>query len=219
MYALKESQEELMDWFDPFLRGVKNDFIEKTPPVRWSILQYGDREPIHDVVLDDFPPKNTEYKTFYLGSDAKLSSKPVEANAIHSCDAKTEAGLTYDIKFDKDTRILGLPKAHIFMSCPDHDDWTVFVRIRKLDKNGKVLQHLQVPRERAWAASIDEIKPEDQSGVILHQGSFGVLRASHRAIDRSRSIHENFPFHHHDREEKSTASLAFVKQQLTVGNS
>jgi hypothetical protein len=36
---------------------------------------------------------------------------------------------------------------------------------------------------------------------MFHVGSLGILRASRRAIDAEKSIHENYPFHPHDRDE------------------
>jgi hypothetical protein len=36
---------------------------------------------------------------------------------------------------------------------------------------------------------------------MFHVSSLGVLRASRRRIDESRSIHENYPFHSHDIDE------------------
>jgi uncharacterized protein len=38
--------------------------------------------------------------------------------------------------------------------------------------------------------------------VILYKGPTGVLHASHHAIVESRSMHPNWPFHPHGREEK-----------------
>jgi len=42
------------------------------------------------------------------------------------------------------------------------------------------------------------------ASLNLHLGSLGILRASHRAFDSSRSIHPQFPYHPHDKEEKIT---------------
>ena len=40
------------------------------------------------------------------------------------------------------------------------------------------------------------------SDLILYPGPVGMLRASHREIDRSKSMHEQYPYHPHDRELK-----------------
>lgn len=118
-----------------------------------------------------------------------------------------EDAVRFTIKFDKMTRLIGIPKAYVHMSCPDYDDFCTFVQLRKLDANGKTLLHMTVPRSHAHAPSIDEIKPEDRTGLILWYGSFGMLKASHRTVDPSvKSWHENVPWHPHDKEEKGALS-------------
>ena len=49
---------------------------------------------------------------------------------------------------------------------------------------------------------MDDLKEDEKTGLVLHPGSHGVLRASHRYIDHSKDLHEQFPWHPHDREEK-----------------
>lgn len=84
------------------------------------------------------------------------------------------------------------------MSCDALDDLVVFVQLRKLDKNGKELSQLQFPLARAPVKSIDDMKESERQSLTLHNGSIGVLRASQRKIDASRSLHPQFPFHPHD---------------------
>lgn len=74
----------------------------------------------------------------------------------------------------------------------------MFVQLRKLDRNGKELSQLQFPLERAPVKSIDDMKDSERQSLSLHNGSIGVLRASQRKIDHSKSLHEQFPFHPHD---------------------
>jgi hypothetical protein len=52
--------------------------------------------------------------------------------------------------------------------------------------------------------TIEVIPENERASLNLHLGSVGALRASHRAFDPERSIHEQFPFHPHDKEEKIT---------------
>lgn len=42
----------------------------------------------------------------------------------------------------------------------------------------------------------------DMSASSLHNGAVGILRASQRKIDPSRSIHPQYPFHPHDEVQK-----------------
>jgi hypothetical protein len=90
------------------------------------------------------------------------------------------------------------------MSCPTHNDMNVFIILRKRDQNGKLLMHLCFPFHAVPTGikSIEEIPDKDRQSTNLHLGSVGVLRASHRRFIPEKSIHEQFPFHPHDREEK-----------------
>jgi predicted acyl esterase len=63
--------------------------------------------------------------------------------------------------------------------------------------------------------SIDEISDKQQSSTNLHLGSVGILRASHRAIDEEKSIHPQFPFHPHTRQEKVPAG-EIVKLEIGI---
>jgi hypothetical protein len=80
----------------------------------------------------------------------------------------------------------------------------VFIILRKRDKDGKLLMHLCFPFDAVPTGikTIEEIPEKDQQSTNLHLGSVGVLRASHRRFLPEKSIHEQFPFHPHDREEK-----------------
>ena len=40
---------------------------------------------------------------------------------------------------------MGLPKAVLYMSCPDFDDLVVYVLIRKLDSQGKPMIGINIP--------------------------------------------------------------------------
>lgn len=50
---------------------------------------------------------------------------------------------------------------------------------------------------------------------MFHVGSLGILRASRRHIDESRSIHENYAFHPHDRDEYLTPG-EIVKLEIGI---
>ncbi|KAH8729134.1 Alpha/Beta hydrolase protein [Phaeosphaeriaceae sp. PMI808] len=203
LYVVKHSHEELQNFFDKYLKEVDNNW-EKTPKVRWSTLQFGDREAIDDIELADYPVPDTQYREFNLSSSG-LQEPPVtnsEVVSYNSEDCKSFADFKYTFK--QKSRLIGLPKAVLYMSCPSHDDLNVFLILRKRDKNGKLLMHLTFP----FAAipqqykSIDDIPEKEQQSLNLHLGSVGVLRASHRRFIPEKSIHKQFPFHPHDIEEK-----------------
>jgi len=202
LYSVPESTTELSLFFDRYLREQDNGW-EKTPKVRWSALQFGDREAIDDVVLEDFPAPTTDYKELFLGNDKLLSPSHSLTTQHISYDSEDRHSFTeFNYTFAKPARLIGLPKAVLYMSCEEHDDFTVFVILRKKDKNGKDLMHLNLPFHATPVKSIAQIPESEQASLNLHLGSVGILRASHREIDESKSIHLQFPFHPHKRQDK-----------------
>ncbi|KAH7384874.1 Alpha/Beta hydrolase protein [Cadophora sp. MPI-SDFR-AT-0126] len=202
LYSIPHAMEELTTFFDFYLKGKKNDWL-KTPKVRWSALQFGDREAIDDIPLEDFPVPGTEYREFFLQNNNKLLSQPQSSPSTLSYNSEQHTSFVEFIHtFPTKARLIGLPKAILYMSCPSRDDFTVFVILRKKDRDGKDLMHLNFPFSATPIKSIDEIPEKDRASLNLHLGSNGIMRASHRAIDSEKSIHPQFPFHPHTKQEK-----------------
>lgn len=101
------------------------------------------------------------------------------------------------------------------MSCDAHDDFTYFIILRKMDGSRKDLMHLNFPFDATPVNSIDEIPESEQAGLNLHLGSVGILRASHREVDESKSIHPQFPFHPHKRQDKISPGT-MVKLEIGI---
>lgn len=220
LYSCPENQDELRKFFDHYLKGIQNDW-KSTPRVRWTSLNFGDRPAIEDIEYPDYPVPSTDYRTFHLSAGVNGSrtgqltvEKPATPSKLsyNSEDGNSFAGFTYT--FTQRSRLIGIPKAYLHMSCDAHDDMNVFIILRKLDRDGKELMHLCFPIERTPYKSISDIPQKEQSSLNLHMGSVGVLRASHRKINRSRSWHENAPFHPHDEEQKITPSQVI---ELEIG--
>ncbi|GAA5875196.1 hypothetical protein JCM8547_005548 [Rhodosporidiobolus lusitaniae] len=204
LYCVPESHEELLRFFDHYLLGKENGFVENTPKVRWALLQGGDRNAMENITIDDFPLPNTDYRDLFLSTDGKLAESSPSTPSFVSYISRGEGKgvVSFDIKFDQPTQLVGIPKAIVYMSTPDHDDMNVYVTLKKLDKDGKPLMHMTIPRSRALAPSQAEIAEKDRTSLLLHPGSLGVLRASHRHIDPSKNVHPNWPWHPHTFEEK-----------------
>ncbi|KAI7220073.1 alpha/beta-hydrolase [Hortaea werneckii] len=201
LYCQPDADEELRRFFDRYLRDESNGW-EKTPKVRWSALQFGNREAIHDIQYSDFPVPQTQYRELYLDNGELSDSSPKNTSVVQydSEDGKSYASFSYT--FEKRSRLLGLPKAVLHMSCLEHNDMSVFVILRKKDRDGNLLMHLAFPFDAMSYKTIEDIPEKERQSLNLHLGSTGVLRASHRAFDEKRSVHEQFPFHPHDKEEK-----------------
>lgn len=204
LWGNEQAKDELFAFFDYHLKGVENGW-EKTPKVRMSILRFGNKVPqaIENIIEEDFPPPRTEYKKFYLGSDQRLLLGEQEKNASSvSYLSTSDESVTFTYTFPETTRIMGMPKAVLYMSCPDHDDMDVYVMIQKLDKQGNQMKNLNIPWKGLPIKSFDEFKPEQETEVVLYKGPVGILRASHRAIDEEKSMHPHWPYHPHEMEEK-----------------
>jgi predicted acyl esterase len=205
LWSVQESIDELASFFDRYLKDQKNDW-DKTPRVRMASLTYGDKEAIYPIVEEDFPIPRTEYRTLYLGKDSDLSPTVPSETSIASYNAVSGtspvASAQFTMKFDKPTRLMGLPKAVLYMSCPDFDDMVVYVLIRKLDSQGKPMININIPWSAAPYEKVADIPESDYSNLMIYYGPTGVLRASHRKIDALKSIHSQYPFHTHDKVEK-----------------
>ncbi|KAH6209133.1 hypothetical protein HBI15_155430 [Parastagonospora nodorum] len=207
LWVVQESIDELASFFDRYLKNENNDW-EKTPRVRMASLTYGDKEAIYPIIEEDFPLPRTEYRTLYLGAQDNLqlsvpdSTSTVSYNAVSGTQPVAHA--KFNLRFDKATRLMGLPKAVLYMSCKDFDDMVVYVLIRKLDAQGNPMISINIPWSAAPYKMAADIPESDYSNLMIYYGPTGVLRASHRKIDASKSIHPQYPFHPHDELEKIT---------------
>lgn len=204
LWRNQQAKEELQSFFDHFLKGEENDW-PKTPRVRMAVLRFGSKEPqsYENIVEDDFPLPRTQYRQAYLGPNNKIVlDQPLGLDSSLSYDSQSDDHLEFTYMFEETIQLIGIPKAVLYMSCPDHDDLDVYVTIEKLDKDGKQIKNLNIPWGGIPANSFEDIKPDEETEVIAYKGPSGILRASHRAIDENKSMHPHWPFHPHDREEK-----------------
>lgn len=205
LWVVKESRDELASFFSKFLKGEDNGW-EKTPRVRMASLNYGDASPEYPIVVDNFPLPNTEYRELFFTEERTLASQAPSRGATFSYDSESGrypvdfVGFTYT--FSEKTRVMGLPKAVLHMSCDDLDDMIVYVLIRKLDREGKEMINVNIPLSDAPYSKVAYIPPEEYSNLTIYYGPTGILRASHRKVDHSRSIHPQYPFHTHSEVQK-----------------
>jgi predicted acyl esterase len=204
LWGNPNSVDELLTFFDRYLKGIDNGW-ESTPRVRLSLLRFGDADPIENISVADFPLPDTDYQQLYLAPGQKLQSESASDGtplsiSYDSTDSSSYASFTH--KFASRTTLAGIPKAVLYMSCPNADDMDVYVILRKLSSSGEPLLSLNIPWKNIPPNSIAEIPQEKRTEVILYTGAIGMLRASHRKIDSSKSMHENWPYHPHDQLEK-----------------
>ncbi|KAK1634222.1 galactose-binding domain-like protein [Colletotrichum phormii] len=149
-----------------------------------SLLRFGQKIPqaTENIVEEDFPPARTQYKQLFLSTEETLipDAAPQEMASV-SYDSESSGNVSFTHTFTETTRIMGLPKAVLYMSCPDHDDMDVYVMIQKLDSNGKQMKNLNNPWKVIPVNSFEEFAREQETEVVLYKGPVGILRASHRA--------------------------------------
>ncbi|KAH6854054.1 Alpha/Beta hydrolase protein [Chaetomium sp. MPI-CAGE-AT-0009] len=201
LWGNPQAKSELFQFFDRYLKGEDNGW-EKTPKVRMAILKFGTSDPIENLVVDDFPLPQTEYKHLYLQPNGLLADASPKEASFASYNSESADSLAFKHTFPRKTRIIGIPKAVLYMSCDDYDDMDVYVLIEKLDKTGKPMMNLNIPWKGIPVTSFDEFTAQQSTEVVLYKGPVGILRASHRAFDAEKSMHPNWPFHPHEREEK-----------------
>ncbi|KAJ5370510.1 uncharacterized protein N7496_006602 [Penicillium cataractarum] len=214
LYCNKEMDAELHQFFDRYLIGIENDW-EKTPQVRWTSLQFGDRNPRENLVYDNFPIPQTDYRELFLHENTLIQEPASSASSLSYNSEDPQNFAEFSFTFTDASRLIGLPKATLYMSCKEHDDMCVYVIIRKKGRDGTPLMHLNFPREVTPVQRIADIKPEQRTSTTLFLGPTGQLRASHRNYDLSKSIHPQFPFHPHDTEDKVTPG-EIVKLEIGI---
>jgi hypothetical protein len=78
----------------------------------------------------------------------------------------------------------------------------IYVLIRKLDKQGKEMINVNIPLSAAPYSKVEDIPQDEYSNLTIYYGPTGILRASHRQVDQSKSIHPQYPFHTHSEVQK-----------------
>jgi predicted acyl esterase len=172
--------EDLKRFFDRYLKGIRNGW-ELTSRVRIEVMDAYDCDFQVNRPEKEFPLARTQYTKLYLdASRAALSFSPVADTSRASYDAN-EGSTTFDIRFEEDTEITGLIKAHLWVEAEGHDEMDLFLTVQKLDENGELL-------------------PTSVLGEP-HPGAWGKLRVSHRALDSDLST-DYQPVQSHRAEEK-----------------
>ena len=199
-----QAKEELFMFMNHYLKGIDNDWLQ-TPKVRMAVLRFGESDAIANKLVKDFPIPETDYQKFYLRSDSTMSntkSSTVE-NGTMSYDGQT-GSLSFKHTFEEKTQIVGMPKAILHMSCKEYDDMDIYLILRKLSVTGEEMWNLNIPWSAVPVKKIADIPDPKRTEVLLYKGPTGILRASNRKIDTSKSMHENWPYYTHDEVQKIT---------------
>ncbi|SNX87812.1 related to acyl esterases [Melanopsichium pennsylvanicum] len=213
-----QHQDELVRFFDRYLKDIPNGW-EETPKVRYQLLEYGPQSnPKHVpyVPAEDFPPKEMREVQAYLGHDGLLSETKTDTIGSLSYDSGDAASvISFTWKPEHDVGVVGLPRIKFFTSNDTEQDFTVYIALRKLDSNGKLLFQYCWPLEDLQAVASAQGKPVPQSyDEVLDMntskciGPTGQIRASRRKVRAPKAGDEEdnlslpgWPYHPHDEEQ------------------
>ncbi|KAH8673357.1 X-Pro dipeptidyl-peptidase C-terminal non-catalytic domain-containing protein [Xylariales sp. PMI_506] len=195
--------DELQRFFDRFVKGNDNGWERDIPPVRLSLIGFDGSlaKTITERPEQEYPLARQKLVTYYL--DAATNSLRHES---HHLTASTD----FTLYIDKHTEIAGYSKVILWMSCAEKDDMDVVVQLRKIDKSGKLLEHLNYP----CPVPCEEVSNTNVAKIL---GTEGHLRASHAvSIDESRARGNGQEvFYAHDRREP-IAPGAVTRLEMTL---
>lgn len=192
-------EEDLRAFFDHYLHGLDNGW-EDTPAVRVSVLDPGGEDDV-DRPMATFPPPDSERRRLYLdASTGGLDFDPSTDSASARYASDDSAGrVEFTHRFTEDTELIGFPSVHLRMEAVEADDADVFVVLQKLDEDGALLVSRTVPftdpdvleqTRKAFEAGVPEVR------ILFHEGPWGSVRASHRALEPESSTAEDPVFRH-----------------------
>ena len=205
----RSANDDLQKLFDRYLRGRENGW-ESTPRVRHSLLGYNSPSVVHRAETT-YPPNYVQHTTLFLDCKTRTLQHH-EPTASHSTkylsDSWNDDGAHFSHKFSIYTELIGFSKLKLNMSCDDTDDMDVYVVLRKLDKDGRPLLHMNIPLESLPPGTTEEEGPH--VNIFKYVGPNGRLRASHRRLEQDPRLSREQSlmlspadvWHPHDCEEK-----------------
>ena len=202
--------EDLRRFFDRYLKDDDNGW-EKTPRVRYSLLDLEGGDKVN-VAADEFPPNGVTATRYYLDGRSRTLTAEAPTDAIaadYDVDATPNA-LSFIVKFDQETVMVGYPKARLWVEARGADDMDLFVLVQKLDAYGTPLQQFTVPNQNARVHDLTD----HGASILRYKGSDGRLRVSARRLDGELST-DDVPAHTFDQIEKlSTGEIVDIEIEL-----
>lgn len=186
-YYSQEATEDLRKFFDYYLLDKKDNGWDKTPVVRYSVIDFQGGNVVN-IPAESFPPKNTENVKFYFNGKTRTLQKEADTQhlPVKYLPEALPCRTSFQMTFDKETKFVGYPKARIFFQVEGYDDADIFVWLQKLDKFGNVLSEFVVPNR---GAALQDFTQEGAS-VLRYKGAWGRLRASMRKLDPIKTTDE-----------------------------
>jgi uncharacterized protein len=148
---------------------------------------------------------------FYLDATThQLSSSPAlgQGYVEYHASERRDEGVLFTHTFDRYTEMCGFSRVRLYMSCEDHNDMDVYVVLRKKDRDGRLLEHINIPLKDLPSGTTAEDLPN--LNVFKYIGPNGRLRASHRKVaeepgltlEQRKLLSDAYVWHPHTEEEK-----------------
>ncbi|OCT15153.1 acyl esterase [Paenibacillus pectinilyticus] len=170
-YYLRESLEQQKEFFDYFLKGIENDWME-TPRVRYEVREKFYKG--HIRTANEWPLAHTTYAEYYLNGE-EMSLQPLAVQNETRLTYNAEPGQidNSDVRFkftaNEDIELTGNMKLKLWVSADDADDMDLFIGIKKFDRHD------------------NEVLLPGFNHIENGQVAQGWLRVSHRELDTEKS--------------------------------
>ena len=162
-----------------FLKGERNG-VANWAPVRIALRENGQDWRFREERA--WPLPDVQYRALHLDAagGALLDAPPAAASEARYLSTDPQQSALFQYRFEHRTEITGNVKLRLWLAADGTNDADVFVGLRKLDRDGKVVPFIY--------------------SQMFNDGpvAVGCLRASHRELDPVRSRPEQ-PWHPHER--------------------
>jgi len=207
LYGL-ENIDDLDKFFSKYLKEEDNDW-ESTAKVRLSILKFNG-EPVTNQKEEDYPIPGTVYKRFYLDNNTstmihepctKYSAMDYNAESVNIKDE-----LTWKLRFNEKTRLVGFSKAVLYVSTKSHNELDIYVQLRKFDASGTIIDQINFPKEALRTCGMKDESEILNTNIFKHRGPKGALRVSHHITKIENDDDDISPKYKHDQSKALTPS-------------
>src|SRR5687767_14738157 len=195
-FHAEEARMDQLRWFDHWLKGMDTGITEE-PPVKLEIRTGGSKKPYPVRFEDDWPIPRTQWTRYHLDIKRAGSEDPkaVEGELTRTAPQKTGTvkyqqaapsrpgkmprGVSFETPpMAEDLEVTGPIVLNVWVSSTG-EDTDIFATIRNIDPAGK---------------DVCEVGQQDEPLACVTKGW---LRASHRKLDKERSVPYR-PYHAHD---------------------
>ncbi|HEX2825541.1 MAG TPA: CocE/NonD family hydrolase [Burkholderiales bacterium] len=196
-FHAEEARTDQLRWFDYWLKGIDTGIMDE-PPVKLEIRTGGSAKPYAFRFENEWPIKRTQWTKLYLRIDrdgpnkgdtaeGALVPKVVEsekkisysAGPGHYRPVSGRSGVSFETPpMEADTEVTGPLVLNLWVSSSS-EDMDIYATIRNIDPSGK------------------DVNEVGQRGEPVACVTKGWLRASHRKLDREKSLPYR-PYHAHN---------------------